>query len=102
MFVLKDPELAKRLGFISIKAQIIGTASWISYLHVLAQAISVGGLIVFGFSTAWIFGREYADKTIKDLLALPISRNVIVASKFIVVFYSAVYFPYLYSFQGLL
>jgi ABC-2 type transport system permease protein len=36
--------------------------------------------------SSWIFGREYADRTIKDLLALPISRNSIVMSKFILVF----------------
>lgn len=86
MFVLKDPELAENLGVISTKAQILGIASWSSYLDLLAQAISIGGLFVFGFSTAWIFGREYSDQTIKDLLALPIPRSVIVLSKFTVVF----------------
>lgn len=50
----------------------------------LSQAISVGGLFAFGFITSWIFGREYSDRTIKDLLALPISRNTIVISKFII------------------
>ena len=38
----------------------------------------------FGFSTSWIFGREYSDRTVKDLLALPVSRSKIVYSKFIV------------------
>lgn len=84
MFVLKDPSLAQKLGFISAKAHIMGTADWPSYLSLLAQAIAIGGLVVFGFITSWIFGREYSDRTIKDLLALPISRNIIVFSKFIV------------------
>lgn len=84
MFVLKDPSIAQKLGFISAKAQIIGTADWPSYLSLLAQAIAIGGLLVFGFIISWIFGREYSDRTIKDLLALPISRNIIVFSKFIV------------------
>ncbi len=44
----------------------------------------MGGLIVFGFIISWVFGREYADRTIKDLLALPISRPMIVSAKFIV------------------
>lgn len=35
---------------------------------------------------SWIFGREYSDRTIKDLLALPTSRNIIVLSKFLLVF----------------
>ncbi len=86
MFILKDPELAQRMGIISVKAQIVGTSDWPSYLSLLAQAISIGGLMVFGFVTSWIFGREYSDKTIKDLLALPISRSSIVLSKFILVF----------------
>jgi ABC-2 type transport system permease protein len=84
MFVLKDPSLAQKLGFISAKAHIMGTADWPSYFGLLAQAIAIGGLVVFGFITSWIFGREYSDRTIKDLLALPISRNIIVFSKFIV------------------
>lgn len=85
MFILKNPNLAQKLGLISAKAHIMGTADWPSYFSLLAQAIAIGGLIVFGFITSWIFGREYSDRTIKDLLALPISRNIIVFSKFIVV-----------------
>ncbi len=84
MFVLKDPSLAQKLGFISAKAHIMGTAEWPSYFGLLAQAVAIGGLVIFGFITSWIFGREYSDRTIKDLLALPISRNIIVFSKFIV------------------
>ena len=84
MFVLKDPDLAEGLGLISTKASIMGTADWPSYFELLAQAIAIGGMIVFGFLTAWIFGREYSDRTINDLLALPQSRSTIVLAKFIV------------------
>lgn len=84
MFILKDPTLAQNLGFVSAKASIIGTADWSSYFMLLSQAIAIGGLVVFGFVFSWIFGREYSDRTIKDLLALPVSRNNIVISKFIV------------------
>ena len=86
MFILKDPQLAKNLGFISAKANIMGSADWISYMSLLSQAIAIGGLVVFGFITSWIFGREYSDRTIKDLLALPISRTTIVISKFTLLF----------------
>ena len=86
MFILKDPAMAQKIGVISAKAQLVGTADWPTFLGLLTQAISIGGLLVFGFVTSWVFGREYSDRTIKDLLALPISRNVIVISKFIVVF----------------
>lgn len=84
MFVLKDPDLAQNLGLISAKANIMGVADWPSYFGLLAQAIAVGGMMVFGFITAWIFGREYSDRTVNDLLALPISRENIVLAKFII------------------
>lgn len=87
MFILKDPELALRMGIITTKAQLAGgTADWPTYLGLLAQAISIGGLIVFGFVASWIFGREYSDRTVTDLLALPVSRTAIVLSKFLMVF----------------
>ncbi len=86
MIVMKDPNLARRLGIISAKAQIMaGTADWPTYLGLLTQAIAVGGIILFSFISSWVFGREYSDQTIKDLLALPTPRFVIVLAKFIVV-----------------
>jgi ABC-type transport system involved in multi-copper enzyme maturation permease subunit len=42
-------------------------------------------VIGFAFVTSWVFGREYSDRTVKDLLALPAPRSSIVLSKFIVV-----------------
>lgn len=44
---------------------------------------SVFGLVGFGALAAWVFGREYTDRTMKDLLALPVSRGKIVAGKFL-------------------
>ena len=86
MIILKDPKWARRSGLITAKAQItVGIADWPAYFDLLAQAIAVGGLILFGLTTIWVFGREYADRTIKDLLALPTSRTAIVVAKFIVV-----------------
>lgn len=83
MFVLKNPELAESSGLLGAKAQIAGEANWPSYFSLLAQMIGVGGILIFGFVTSWVFGREYADRTAKDLLALPYPRPVIVMAKFI-------------------
>lgn len=84
MLILKDPALARRFGILSTKAQLAGSAAdGPSYLGLLAQATAVGGLIVFGLVAVWIFGREYSDRTVKDLLALPTSRAEIVVAKFI-------------------
>jgi ABC-2 type transport system permease protein len=86
MVILKDPELARRMGMISAKAQIVaGTADWPTYLGILAQATAIGGIILFSFISSWVFGREYSDRTITDLLALPTPRHAVVLAKFIVV-----------------
>ncbi len=86
MVILKDPALAHRLGLLSTKAQLAaGTADWSTYFGLLAQATAIGGFIVFGLVVIWVFGREYSDRTVKDLLALPTSRAEIVVAKTIVV-----------------
>jgi ABC-2 type transport system permease protein len=91
MFVLKDPQLAQRMGVISMKAQIVaGTGpraggDWLTYLGILAQALAIGGILLFSLITSWVFGREYADHTISDLLALPTARSTIVLAKFALV-----------------
>ena len=82
MFILKNPDFAETSGLLGAKAQLAGEATWPSYFSLLAQIISIGGVIVFGFITSWVFGREYSDQTVKDLLALPFSRGMIVYAKF--------------------
>jgi len=92
MWVLKDPEMARRMGVISLKAQVVaGTADWPTYMSILAQAVAIGGVILFSLITSWVFGREWVDHTINDLLALPTRRSAVVLAKFLViVFWSAV------------
>jgi len=86
MVVLRDPDLARSMGMISAKAQIVaGAADWPTFLGVLYQATAIGGVILFSFVCSWVFGREYADRTISDLLALPTPRSYIVLAKFILV-----------------
>jgi ABC-2 type transport system permease protein len=86
MIILKDPEAARSMGLISAKAQLTaGTADWPTFFSILSQAVAVGGAILFAIVTAWAFGREFSDRTAKELLALPTSREAIVAAKFVVV-----------------
>ena len=88
MFILKDPEQARRLGLLGAKAQFLGgTADWSSFFNLLITLTSIGYLIIFGFIFTWIFGREFNDKTIYDLLALPVSRSAIVSAKVITAAY---------------
>lgn len=83
--MMKYPESFKNLGLVSAKMEMMSITDWASYFLSLSQVISVGGLLIFGFITSWVFGREYSDKTMVDLLALPIKRDTIVLSKFIVI-----------------
>lgn len=82
MVILKDPERARSLGLLGAKAQLTaGTADWPTYLNLLGQAVVVGGAVLFAFLAAWVFGREFADKTVRSLLANPTSRGTIVLAK---------------------
>lgn len=86
MIILKDPEAARSMGLISAKAQLLaGVADWPTFFGILAQAVAVGGAILFAIVTAWVFGREFTDRTAKELLALPTPRESIVAAKFVVI-----------------
>lgn len=83
MFILLDPGRARSLGLIGDKAQFSGaTADWPGYWGLLSQAVAIGGLLVYGLIAIWLFGREFGDRTAKDLLALPTSRTAIVLAKF--------------------
>ena len=86
MYIYKNPDLARAAGLISAKANLIGgTADWPTYLNMLAQAVAIGGIFLFTLIGGWVFGREFTDGTLKDLLALPVSRSTILLAKFIVI-----------------
>lgn len=87
IFVVENPEFASKLGMVGTKAAMLrfGNADWPTYFGLLNQTVAAVGLLGFGIVTSWIFGREYSDRTAKDLLSLPVSRWVIVLSKFVVV-----------------
>jgi ABC-2 type transport system permease protein len=60
--------------------------SWELYLGDILKTFSALLIIGFTFTTCWIFGREYTDKTINDLLVKPVSKLYIAVSKFIAIF----------------
>lgn len=86
MVILKNPEGARALGLLGAKAQLAGgTADWPTFLSMLGQAVVIGGAILFAFLTAWVFGREFADHTVRGLLANRTPRLTIVSAKTAVV-----------------
>ena len=86
MLVAKHPEVAENSAILSTKASLIGTADWPSYFSLVLQLGLVLGVIGPGIVTVWVFGREYSDRVIKDILVLPVSRFKILSAKFVLVF----------------
>ena len=68
---------------LKVNAMLIGTG-WTAYLGMLAQLQSVAMLLGAGLVTAWCFGREFTDRTLGGLFALPTSRSTIAAAKIVV------------------
>ncbi|GAA0575573.1 ABC transporter permease [Actinomadura livida] len=67
------------------KSQALGiTPDWPGFHSALMQIDAAGGFLLFGILVTWMFGREYSDRTVLDLLALPTSRTSIVLAKFTV------------------
>jgi ABC-2 type transport system permease protein len=87
IFVAKNPDFSQKLGLISAKANLIAYAStdWQAYLGLFGEIVAAGGFILFVLVISWVFGREFADGTLKDMLAVPVPRSTILLSKFMVV-----------------
>lgn len=82
LYILRDPEHARQVGLIGQKAQLAGgAADWPTLLQILGQGVAVAGAILFGLVTAWVFGREHADRTLRTWLATPVPRGAVLAAK---------------------
>ena len=86
VYVVQHPEISAKLGIIAVKASILGGADWPAFMNLILQMITTLGFIGFGFVTAWVFGSEYIEHTIKDIIAMPVSRTQIMNAKFVTVF----------------
>ena len=86
IFLARNPELSRKLGLVSAKANLIAYSAtdWPTYLGLFGQIVGVGGFFFFVMAISWIFGREFADGTLKDMLAVPVQRSSILLAKFIV------------------
>ncbi len=85
MWILREPGRAAQLGLLGTKANLSGLeATWPAYASALTLVIGVGGMLLLSFIVAHIFGREYADGTAKNLLALPVGRHWFVVGKLVV------------------
>ncbi len=87
IFLARNPELSQKLGLVSAKANLMAyfATTWPTYLGFSGQIVAAGGFFLFTFAISWVFGREFSDGTLKDMLAVPVSRFTILLAKFIVV-----------------
>jgi ABC-2 type transport system permease protein len=85
MWIVREPERARRMGLLGAKADILGLdASWAGYFGMLTQMIGIVGILLLAVIAAYVFGREYAEGTAKNMLALPVPRPWFVFAKLII------------------
>jgi ABC-2 type transport system permease protein len=84
IFLSMHPEIANRSSTIRMKTSFLGGSDWDALYDLLIQLVLTLGVIGSGIVTSWCFGREFSDRVIKDILALPVRRSTIVTSKLIV------------------
>jgi len=85
MWIVREPARAAQLGLLGTKANLAGLeATWPSYFSMLTLVVGIGGMLMLAFIVAFVFGREYADGTAKNLLALPVGRMWFVLAKLVV------------------
>jgi ABC-2 type transport system permease protein len=87
IFIARNPEISRQLGLLSAKANLVAYSAtdWSAYLSLFAQIVAAGGFMFSVFAVSWMFGREFADGTLKDMLAVPVPRGSILLAKFVIV-----------------
>ena len=87
MWMMMNPGLAESFGLLGQKAQFaVGgqPITWSTFLGFIVEMGGIGGLIICSIIVTYVFGREYAEGTAKNMLALPVARSRFVFAKIIV------------------
>lgn len=85
VFVIASRAPQRSADLVADKAELLGAAATLpGFVRLLLTVYVAGGLVVTGVVSAWIFGREFSDRTALDLLATPVSRHAVVVAKFAV------------------
>lgn len=84
MYLSLNPGIASRSSVITAKMSFLPGSDWKAFFELLFQINLTIGVIGSGIITSWSFGREFSDRVVKDLLALPVSRASIIVAKLIV------------------
>ncbi len=82
MAIKKHPVSAQRFGLLTEKSRLLGGGvDWPTFLGLVGQMMGAMGAIAFAVLIAWVFGREFADRTCRIMLATPTRRSATVAAK---------------------
>lgn len=74
--------------------------NWTEFFNRFFTLAANMGLIGNFFIASWVFGREFMDKTNKDLVAKPMPRTTVVLSKFLIIFlWGVVFMTFLFIFS---
>ncbi|MGA2481284.1 MAG: ABC transporter permease [Spirochaetia bacterium] len=87
LWMMMNPGRAESVGLMGQKARFAFAGEkndWPTFLSFIVEMGSVGGLIMCSIIVAYVFGREYAEGTAKNMLALPVARSSFVFAKIIV------------------
>lgn len=87
LWIVSHPGMAASLGLIGQKASFAAgdlSADWPGLLAMVGQMGGLGGMILYSVIVSWLFGREYAEGTAKNLMALPLPRPYFALSKLLV------------------
>src|SRR5512137_2892441 len=85
MWIVREPGRAAQLGLLGAKANLAGLeATWPAFTTLITLVVGVGGTLLLAFIVTYVFGREYAEGTAKNLLALPVGRHWFVLAKLVV------------------
>ena len=87
IFVARNPEVSAAAGPGQRQGQPDGLFRdrLASLPGLLGQMVAAGGFFLFVLIISWVFGREFVDGTLKDMLAVPVRRSSILLAKFLVV-----------------
>jgi ABC-2 type transport system permease protein len=87
MLIMQSPGAMEKASLLNTKMEAMKvTADWNALFMILTQGLGIAGIMLYGFIVSWIFGREYSDNTVKDLLSLPTSKTKILNAKYIMYF----------------
>jgi ABC-2 type transport system permease protein len=87
MWMMMNPGLAQGIGLVGQKAKFAfggESLDWPTFLTFIVEMGSVGGLIMCSVIVTYVFGREYAEGTAKNMLSLPVPRSRFVLAKLVV------------------